>query len=228
MGTNPPAEGVRERVRQLTSSELAAAAWRLFASRGYDATTVADIVAEVGISERTYFRYYGSKDEMATKWLDKINQAVVDRLNEQGPAMSPTLALRRSLDVFCEMDSDEWERMILTMTLASASQSLMGALTLSHRRWETAITKVLAERMHATPDDVRPAALMAAGFSILDACLAQMTTRTFHDSAIFARLLDSAFTILTPSQAAVQAPAKKISRRVPGKSAGRTTRSSQQ
>ena len=227
MGTSRPVEGVRERVRQLTSNELAAAAWRLFALRGYDATTVADIVAEVGISQRTYFRYYGSKDEMATKWLDRMNQAVVDRLNEQDSAMPPTLALRRSLEVFCEMDSDEWERMILTMTLASASQSLTGALTLSHRRWETAIADILAERMHAAPDDVRPAALMAAGFSILDACLAQMSTRTVHDSATFTRLLDSAFSVLTPSPTVIPASAKTISGKAPAKSAARRTRSSQ-
>lgn len=55
---------IRERNRQLTRRRLADAAATLFLSRGYEATTVEDIAREAGVSRRTFFRYFPSKEEV--------------------------------------------------------------------------------------------------------------------------------------------------------------------
>lgn len=49
----------RHRVRQ----ELAAAAMHLFATQGYEATTVDEIAAAAGVARRTFFRHFRSKEE---------------------------------------------------------------------------------------------------------------------------------------------------------------------
>lgn len=62
MSENP---GRRERHKKATRQALQAAADRLFAERGYDATTVRDIADEAGVTERTFFRYFAAKEELA-------------------------------------------------------------------------------------------------------------------------------------------------------------------
>jgi AcrR family transcriptional regulator len=47
-----------------TRERLATSALRLFASQGFEGTTVAEIAADAGLTERTFFRYYADKPEV--------------------------------------------------------------------------------------------------------------------------------------------------------------------
>lgn len=57
---------ITERRMARTRRELAAAAGRLFLERGYDATTIDDIVGAVDVSPRTFFRYFAHKEGIVT------------------------------------------------------------------------------------------------------------------------------------------------------------------
>ncbi len=59
-----PAIGIRERARGALRGELADVALRLFEERGYDQTPVDDIASAAGISPRTFYRYFGTKEEV--------------------------------------------------------------------------------------------------------------------------------------------------------------------
>ena len=50
--------------RERTREALREAALRRFVADGYDATTIADIAADVGVTTRTFYRYFASKDEV--------------------------------------------------------------------------------------------------------------------------------------------------------------------
>jgi AcrR family transcriptional regulator len=80
----------RHQMRQ----ELAAAAMELFATQGYEETTVDQIAAAAGVARRTFFRYFRSKEEAIFPDHDETLVKVADLLAASDPAEHP-------IDVVC-------------------------------------------------------------------------------------------------------------------------------
>ena len=83
-----PAEPTRGRPASTTRQDVARAALALFARQGYDETTVDQIAGAVGISRRTFFRYYESKPDVVWGEFDAELGRLRDRLAE-APETSP-------------------------------------------------------------------------------------------------------------------------------------------
>ncbi|MFE2040383.1 TetR family transcriptional regulator [Streptomyces sp. NPDC059477] len=94
---DPTRPGLRERKKQRTRDALLRAALALFTTQGYDETTVDAITDAVGVSQRTFFRYYTGKEEAAlavqTMTVDHFYAAVRAR----PPHEPPLEALRRAV-----------------------------------------------------------------------------------------------------------------------------------
>ncbi len=60
-----PTEGLRERKKRAARQAIATTARRLFAERGFDAVTVADVAAAAQVSEKTVFNYFPTKEDLA-------------------------------------------------------------------------------------------------------------------------------------------------------------------
>jgi AcrR family transcriptional regulator len=90
--TDPGSHGLRERKKAATRESLHAAALRLFAERGYGATTVADIAAVANVSERTFFRYFRSKEDVAlddaTRFVPELTREIRARPAGEPPLVS--------------------------------------------------------------------------------------------------------------------------------------------
>jgi AcrR family transcriptional regulator len=69
----------------------------LFAERGYDAVTVEDIAREAGISERTFFRYFASKDHLLVAETSRRTELIHESLLQQPDDLDAWQALRNAV-----------------------------------------------------------------------------------------------------------------------------------
>jgi AcrR family transcriptional regulator len=90
--------GLRERTRRAIRKEVTEAAERLFVERGYEATTIEHIAEAVGMSRRTLYRYFSTREDVVVGKLDVATDEMLAALRER-PAGEPVWAsLRHSFD----------------------------------------------------------------------------------------------------------------------------------
>ncbi len=81
--------GRREANKQATRAALRQAAQRLVAEHGFEATTVAQIAEAAGVGERTFYRYFNTKDELlaerAITWIGQLGEAIRARPAAETP-----------------------------------------------------------------------------------------------------------------------------------------------
>lgn len=81
--------GLRERKRRDTLQRIAQTGLELFMAKGYEETTLDDIAAAAGISRRTFFHYFKSKDEILLAWqgglAESLRTAVMEAATDQPP-----------------------------------------------------------------------------------------------------------------------------------------------
>lgn len=82
-------EGLRERKRRETLARIAEAGLKLFMTNGYEETTLEAIAEAAGISRRTFFYYFKSKEEILLAWQSHFTQliraAVIAEPSDQSP-----------------------------------------------------------------------------------------------------------------------------------------------
>ncbi|MEV4509556.1 TetR family transcriptional regulator [Dactylosporangium sp. NPDC049525] len=93
--TAPP-EGLRERKKRLTRQRLTDTATAMFLERGFDVVRVAEIAAACGVSEKTVFNYFPTKESLLLDRWDTTAASL--RTGLADPDVSPVEAALRILD----------------------------------------------------------------------------------------------------------------------------------
>lgn len=138
-----PAEGLRERKGRETRQRIADAALRLFLADGYDGTTLDAIAEAAGISRRTFFSYFKSKDDIILFGLDADLAMLLADLLKTSPDVPPLDAVR---DVMVKRIARYTsEQMIAIDNLMMSSESLLVRKQAHYAQQELALFNALCE-----------------------------------------------------------------------------------
>jgi AcrR family transcriptional regulator len=161
--------GLRERKKARTRAELTEAALRQFTQRGFDETTIDDIVDACEVSPRTFFRYFDSKEDVVIGFYDDLGDELIELVGDRPADEPPFEAARRALESFAGVYQERRARVCEVSRLAYATPPIRARLLDKHARWENGLTRVLARRMGVDHDiDPHPrlvAAVTLAAFS---------------------------------------------------------------
>lgn len=126
------ATDLRERRRRATRAEIEAVVLDLFAERGSDRTTVEEIAAAAGVSQRTFFRYFPTKEDAAldaSRGFQEFIAARIARLSG-GERVLPDLfgAFAEALADIATSDDALIERLLRVRGLAAEDENLRDSL----------------------------------------------------------------------------------------------------
>jgi AcrR family transcriptional regulator len=164
-----PAQGLRERKKQRTRDTLLRSALVLFTERGYEATTVDDIAEAAEVSQRTFFRYFASKEEAAFFVSRLAESHFVDAVRRRPPEEAPLDAMRQALVECWDTIGEAVEQLVpleLHMRFYRVIESTPALLAAHLRRateLEEEIARIVARRENVDVDaDPRPRVVVAA------------------------------------------------------------------
>jgi AcrR family transcriptional regulator len=155
----------RERKKQQTREALIQAALRLFETKGYENTAVREITDAVDVSERTFFRYFASKEDLVLSFIRdgaaSFAAALAARPAEEEPLTATRHALRSSiLDLHGSAGS--LTAYLTAMRLIDSTPTLLAAYLRTVHDHDDEIIEVLARREGVDPvADRRPRVLAA-------------------------------------------------------------------
>ncbi len=161
------AQGLRERKKQRTRETIVQAAMALFAERGFDQTTIADIAARADIAPRTFFGYFAAKEDVVFHDFDETHRRFEQRLAGRPGDETVVDALRAVIaELLEELDfEDPAERLrraviAATPALQARDRALMG-------EFERTLAAAVARDLGVPAASVRPRMVAAAATAAL-------------------------------------------------------------
>lgn len=158
--------GIREEKRQQTLKRITQSAMNLFAQQGYEATTLDAIAAAAGISRRTFFHYFKSKDDILLSQQAGLGEQLTAALAaqpSQGNAMQTLLAAMRRIAA-----SYPLEELVVIDRLMMSIEAVQSRKQANYILDEKLVLDALRQRWPGESDiSLRLAAMMAIGMTRL-------------------------------------------------------------
>lgn len=173
-----------------THGELSHVALDLFLAHGFENTTVDDIATAAGISRRTLFRYFPSKNDLPWGDFDSLLEQMRDHLARIDPDRPLVEILRQVVIDFNRYPENELPFHRSRMDLLLNVPSLLAHSTLRFAAWRRVIAEYVGERRGESADALTP---QTVAWACLGLCLSAYEQWLADDEQDLIALLDSAF-----------------------------------
>jgi AcrR family transcriptional regulator len=194
---------LRERTRQAVRREIAEAAETLFVERGFAATTIDDIAAAVGMSQRSVFRYFATKEEIVLGKFDLVVDDMLAALRARPAGEEVWTSLHRMFGVLGTLSETPGHQEMVEPVhrMVFETPALLAGYLQKLQHAQDAVVAVLLERAEAAgtvyaADDPAPRAVTAAAFGCLLA--AQHSWLASGAKGSFAGAVDRAMATVGP------------------------------
>ncbi|MFC8536641.1 TetR family transcriptional regulator [Streptomyces sp. NPDC057249] len=165
-------EGLRERTRRAVRAELAEVAIDLFARQGFDETTVEDIARAAGMTKRSFFRYFPTKEDVVFEGIDLTGESVVADIAARPAGEGPWECLHQVLRAWQE-EIHASEQALATIRLIEATPALNARLHQRRTEWRSRVSGALQDRPDAELDPYTADLLTNTATAVLDAVSSQ-------------------------------------------------------
>lgn len=168
-GDGATAQTLWDRTRQLAAQEILQTALRLFTQQGYDETTVAQIAREAGVSKRTLFRYFGTKEDLIGGSQDRFITVLKDAVRKQPADTGIWESLRAAFEATLALNANR-EEALQRFRLVHHTASLRAAYLGKRVRCQEELLPLLEAGLAPSATDKRQArAIVATAFACFDA-----------------------------------------------------------
>lgn len=158
-----------DRTRQLAAQEILQTALRLFTQQGYDETTIAQIAQEAGVSQRTLFRYFGSKEDLVGGSEEGFVTLLTKTVREQPAEVDAWKALRAAFKATLSLHTSP-QQALERLRLVHHTDSLRAAYLGKRVRCQEELLPLVEARLAPSGADRGQArAIVATAFACFDA-----------------------------------------------------------
>ncbi len=159
-----PDDGLRERKKRRTRQQISDVATVLFVVRGFDHVKVSQIAEIVGVSEKTVYNYFPTKESLVFDRTDETIARLVAALRERGAGESPTKAVLRALGEDMDDLEDLPDELYLFLPLFNEMIALTPALRAAWLDLQSRLVEVATEELatFAAVDPRDPEPMIAA------------------------------------------------------------------
>ncbi len=179
-----PEEGLRERKRRLTRQLISDVAAAMFATRGFDDVKVSEVADRVGVSEKTIYNYFPSKEALVLDNADESLERLTRTLRERRAGESLTEAVLRALEADADAFDDAPEELIefipRFIQMIDGTPTLRAAWLELHDRVAKVIRDEIAAQAEIDPSNPEP---MIAGRALAGLVDVAFESRVRHISA---------------------------------------------
>jgi AcrR family transcriptional regulator len=152
--------GLRERKKQQTRQSIADTARALFAERGFDRVTVAEVARAANVSEATVFNYFPTKEDLVFSGLEAFETALVGAVRDRAPGESIGTAFGRFVaqprGLLSATDPATLRQLAGITRAITESPALLARERQIFDRYTRALAELIAGETRARPDDVAP------------------------------------------------------------------------
>ena len=179
----PAAASLSARKQEVVRVALAEAAEALFLADGFEATTVEQIAQAAGVSRRTFFRYFESKEDVLADHAERFGECLYAALAARPHAEPPLVAIRNALVPALEAGIRDRDVLRYTIRLLRETNGLRRVLLARRNRLEERVAALMARRLGAKAADPTPMLLAFLTRALLDTAFNAWYDRETEDVA---------------------------------------------